>query len=141
MSDRTTAAEQDFYWTGVTYFREVREQDEDEVDEWTSWSPAVVQGLIRGVGAPGKPALENDLSVIGIERDMLVRKQMESLWFGPIYAVVEAEGRGEDARQAPRSYHIENPDGLEGRRADSIIKASQRYEILDGLLMTRVHDA
>ena len=66
---------------------------------------------------------------------------MESPWFGPVYAVVEAEGRGEDARQALRSYHIENPDGLEGRRVDSIINASQRYDILDGLLMKRVHDA
>ena len=85
-----------YWWTGTTYFKEIVEGDEDPLDFGHEWQPDIVKGMIRGVGSPGLPTLAKDLSVIGIERGMLVDRQMACPTFGPIYAACEAVARGED---------------------------------------------
>ena len=38
------------------------------------------------------------------------------------------------------AYEREHPGGLGKRRADSVAKSAERYELINGLLMRRVYD-
>ena len=72
VSDRAEERTKPYFWMGTTYFREVRGAEDEMVDDWRSWGPQISQGLIRGVGTPGAPKLVKDLSVVGIERTLLI---------------------------------------------------------------------
>ncbi len=140
VSDHSEATEMAYWWTGTTYFKEVVEGDEDPLDIGHEWQPEIVKGMIRGVGNPGAPMLAKDLSVIGIERGLLVDKQMACPFFGPIYAACEAADRGENPYKALKEYEREHPEHLAKRKVDSLVKTSDRFELVDGVLMRRVYD-
>ena len=100
--------------------------------------------MVRGVGSPGKPALLADLSVLGLERAMLARKQMECPYFGVIYAAVQAATRSDggqaDAKHAVTLYAKERPDHMLKRKVDAVVRASEHYELVNDVLMKRVYD-
>ena len=71
---------------------------------------------------------------------VLIDKQMACPTFGPFYAACEAAMRGEDTYQALKAYARENPEHVAKRKVDSLAKTSDRFELVDGVLMRRVYD-
>jgi len=140
VSDRGTTKEMDTWWVGTTYFREIADHEEDEVDEWHRWSPQMVKGLLRGVGTPGQPTLTTNLSAVGLERGQLIKAQIECPEYGAYYAAAEAAHREEDIKKAVQAYQRDHPDYFRKRKVDAVVNASTAYELVDGLLMRRVYD-
>ena len=84
LSDSTTGTEMPFWWTGASYFRELDMEEEEGENDYRRWGPDMVRGMIRGVGTPKHPALVKDFSVIDIERELLIQKQLDCPTFGAI---------------------------------------------------------
>ena len=55
VSDRGKDTELPYHWIGTTYYKEICEDEEDEIELPQNWEPAVVKGLMRGVGTPSLP--------------------------------------------------------------------------------------
>ena len=98
--------------------------------------------MVRGVGSPGKPALLADLSVLGLERAMLIQKQMECPYVGVIYAAVKAVTRSDGGPAEPRHtvalYAKQHPEHMVKRKVDAVVRASEHYELVSDVLMKRV---
>ena len=129
-----------FWWTGASYFRELDMEEEEDENDYRRWGPGMVRGMIRGVGPPKHPALVKNFSVIDIERELLIQKQLDCSTFGAIYTAVEAVDRGENAVRVVAQNAQEYPEQFQMRRPDAVAKTSERYELVDGVLARRVYD-
>ena len=71
---------------------------------------------------------------------MLIQKQMECPYFGVFYAALAAEAQGHDIRGAVVTYAKQHPEEMVKRKVDAVVRASDRYELVDSVLMKRVYD-
>ena len=79
-------------------------------------------------------------SIVGIERAKLIQKQIDCPWFGVIYAACDAAAQGADISHSIKTYAEQYPENIGDRKLDAIEKTSQRFELVDGMLMRRVYD-
>jgi hypothetical protein len=80
------------------------------------------------------------LSVAQVEKGRLAAAQRVCRDLAAYYAALLAQAQGRCVRAALVELSKSEPSYFTGKRIDSVIETSQRYELIDGVLFRRVYD-
>ncbi|MCP4242184.1 MAG: hypothetical protein GY772_16640, partial [bacterium] len=134
-------------WLGATWFflrgseevpgPRLKRMRAKGIPEATHDELELMKKLRTGAGID-RGALVSSLSVAGIERAQLAAAQRRCKDLAVYVAVCLTRETGENARQVVVEFARRDPGLLGGRRVDSVLEVSDRYELIGGVLFRRV---